>query len=211
MADGDKVHGRLARLYQKPYQWLCEGKASNDECARILMEALKQDIRNKGNLPVMISNRMAESLVQAVNDADKSSFVDWTALNIEFDKLVQQFNGPSNLKELTLYAGKSIIHDLRYGHELDINNFSKAILERYMKGVYESGFKERIPLTSEHHAGVSEVILEKRIESMQSNIDTALSVWADKAVRDESVANLRMPNRRFSEIDLDENLLCAVK
>jgi hypothetical protein len=211
MADGDKVHGRLARLYQKPYQWLCEGKASNDECAQILMEALKQDIKNKGNLPVMISNRMAESLVQAVNDSGRSSSVDWAALNIEFDKLVQQFNGPPNLKELTLYAGKSIIHDLRYGQELDVNNFEKAILERYMKGVYESEFKERIPLTSEHHARASEVILTERIESMQSNINAALSVWADKAVRDESVANLRMPHRRFSEIDLDENLLCAVK
>jgi hypothetical protein len=211
MADGDKVHGRLARLYQKPYQWLCEGKASNDECARVLMEALKKDLKNKGNLPVIISRHMAEVLIQAVNDNCRNSSVDWAALNIEFEKLVQQFNGPSNLKELTLYAGKTIVHDLRYGQELDVNNFSKAILERYMKGVYESEFKERIQLTSEHHAGVSEVILEKRIESMQSNIDTALSVWADKAVRDESVANLRMPHRQFSAIDLDENLLCAAK
>jgi hypothetical protein len=211
MADGDKVHGRLARLYQKPYQWLCEGKASNDECARVLMEALKQDLKNKGNLPVIISSHMAEILLQAVNDNCRNSSVDWAALNIEFEKLVQQFNGPSNLKELTLYAGKTIVHDLRYGQKLDVDNVSKAILERYMKGVYESEFKERIPLTSEHHAGVSEVILEKRIESMQSNIDAALSVWADKAVREESVANLRMPHRQFSAIDLDENLLCAAK
>jgi hypothetical protein len=211
MADGDKVHGRLARLYQKPYQWLCEGKASNDECTRVLMEALKQDLKNKGDLHVIISSHMAEILLQAVNDNCRNSSVDWAALNIEFEKLVQQFNGPSNLKELTLYAGKTIVHDLRYGQELDVNNFSKAILERYMKGVYESEFKERIPLTSEHHAGVSEVILEQRIESMQSNIDAALSVWADKADRDESVANLRMPHRQLSAIDLDENLLCAAK
>jgi hypothetical protein len=211
MADGDSVHSSLPPLYRKSYQWICEGKASNDECSRILVAALKQDIKNKGNLPVMIANRMSESLAQAINDAGKNGSVDWAALNIKFDKLVQRFNGPSDLKELTLYAGKSIIHDLRYGKELDISNVSKAILERYMNQVYESGFKECIPLTSEHPAGISEAILSRRIENMQPHIDAAKSVWADKATREKSVENLRMPRHQFIEIDLGEDLLCAVK
>ncbi len=211
MADGDKVHGRLARLYRKPYQWLCEGKASNDECARILMEALKQDIKNKENLPVMIAKRMAESLIQTINDAGENASVNWAALNTKFNNLTQQFDGRSDLKELTLYAGKSIIHGLRYGQALDIKNVSKIILERYVKQVYESEFKERIPLTSKHHAGSSEAILSKRIENMQPHIDAAQSVWADRAIREGSVENLRMPRHRFIGIDLDEDLLYAAK
>lgn len=44
MADGDIVHGRLRKLYQKPYKWLCGGKATSNECARVVLEKLKQDI-----------------------------------------------------------------------------------------------------------------------------------------------------------------------
>jgi hypothetical protein len=42
MPDGDIVHNTLGRLYQKPYKWLCEGTATNDECARELLRSLKE-------------------------------------------------------------------------------------------------------------------------------------------------------------------------
>jgi hypothetical protein len=210
MPDGDIVHNRLARLYQKPYQWLCEGKADSDECARVAMEALKRDLKRKGNLPVMLAKRMGESLERAISDVGENGSVDWAALSVEFDRLAQQADGSHYLKELTLHAGKSVLRDLRYGREIDADNASEAILKRYMYQVYKSGFKERIPLTSEHHAGIDEVVLNRRIEGIHADILAAISKWAKKATKDESVANLRLlPRPELKPVDLDEDLLCT--
>ncbi|MBE9126582.1 MULTISPECIES: hypothetical protein [unclassified Coleofasciculus] len=210
MPDGDIVHSRLARLYQKPYQWLCEGKADRNECARVTREALKRDLMRKGDLPVMLAKRMGESLERAINDAGENGSVDWAALNREFDTLAGQVDGRPDLKELTLRAAKGVLHDLRYGREIDVDNASEAILKQYMYEVYESDFKERIPLTSEHHAGIDEVTLTGRIEEIQADILTAISKWAKKATETQSVANLRLPRRpELKPVDLDEDLLCS--
>ena len=50
MPDGDIIRG-LQRIYQKSYEALFEGKASNDECARSLIKSLQKDIKKKGDTP----------------------------------------------------------------------------------------------------------------------------------------------------------------
>jgi hypothetical protein len=194
-----------------PYQSFCEGKADRNECARVAKEALKRDIMKKGDLPPMLAKRMGESLERAINDAGESDSVNWVALSVEFDRLAQRANGSHYLKELTLHASKSVLRDLRYGREIDADSASEAILKRYMYQVYKSGFKERIPLTSEHYAGIDEVTLVGRIEEIQSDINAAISTWAKKANADESVANLKKPPRRKvnKAEDREEDLLSA--
>ena len=49
MADGDIIHSRLGGIYQKPYKLLCEGKATIDECAHVLIQAFNKDIVKKGD------------------------------------------------------------------------------------------------------------------------------------------------------------------
>ncbi|NEP61769.1 MAG: hypothetical protein F6K31_33250 [Symploca sp. SIO2G7] len=211
MPDGDRVHSRLTRLYQKPYKWLCEGKANSNECAWITMKALKQDIMRKGDLPVMLARYMGKSLELTIEDAGNRGSVDWTALNLEFDGLAQKTRGTHYLKELTLCAAKSVLHDVRYGQEIDTGNASEKILERYMYTLYKSEFKERIPLVIKQDTGIDEVLLNRRIEEMQPDIDATVNKWAKKATKDESVAKLRMPRRPNSKpIDLDEDLLGSI-
>lgn len=208
MTDGDIVHDRLRRLYQKPYKWLCEGKATSNECARVLLEKLKQDIKDKGDLPVILTQSMADRLVQATSTNDELGSEDWAALSMKFDRLVQQSNGRPDLKELALRAGKSVLHDLRYGQEVDVGNASVIILERYMNEVYESEFKERVPLTPKHYAGVDQATLSKRIKGIQPNIKIGINKFAKDAINKQSVAKLSLPRRSLRRaIDLDENLL----
>jgi hypothetical protein len=213
MPDGDIVHNRLAHLYQKSYKSLCEGKASISECAWALVKALKQDLMRKGNLPVILAQRMGERLTRILGETGENGSVDWATLNKEFERIAQQTDGRHDLKELTLRAGKSVLHDLRYGREVDSQKASEAILRQYMNEVYESGFKERIPLTSEHYAGADAATLTKRIEEMQPDISAVTSTWAKKASADGSVANLRLPPRsqviQVIEVDLDEDLCVA--
>jgi hypothetical protein len=208
MPDGDIVHNRLRPLYQKPYKWLCEGKATSEECAISALKVLKKDLDRKGNLPVILAQSMAESLVQAISTVGENGSVNWATLSIEFDKLTQQIDGPPALKELTLRSGKSVLNDLRYGREVDVGNASEIILERYMSEVYESEFKERIPLTSEHYAGIDQAALSERIEKIQPNINAAISKWAKDAIKHQSVGKLSLPRRSSHKaIDLNEDLL----
>jgi hypothetical protein len=210
MPDGDIVHNKLRRLYQKPYKWLCEGKATSDECARALLEKLKQDIKDKGDLPVMLIQSMADKLVQSVSAANELGAGAYAALSMEFDGLVQQSDGRPDLKEPALRAGKSVLCDLRYGREIDAGNISVVMLQRYMNEVYESEFKERVPLTSEHYAGVDQATLSKRIKEIEPGIKVGISKFAKDAINKQSVARLSLPRRSSRKaIDLDEDLLAG--
>jgi len=206
MPDGDIVHKGLRGLYQKPYKWLCEGKATSDECARVVLEKLKQDIKGKGDLPVLLTQSMAERLTQATTGSELEAG-DWATLSMEFDRLVQQSDGRPDLKELALRAGKRVLHDLRYGQEIDVDNASIIMLQRYMNEVYESEFKERVPLTSEHYAGIDQATLLMRIEEIQPNIEVGISKFARDAINKQSVTKLSLPRRSSQRtIDLDEDI-----
>ncbi|MBW4552634.1 MAG: hypothetical protein KME35_16225 [Aphanocapsa sp. GSE-SYN-MK-11-07L] len=85
MTDGDIVHSRLRRLYQKPYGWLCEGTATSDECARVALEKLKQDIKAKGDLPVALFQAMAASVAQVISNPEEAREGDFAKLSMEFD------------------------------------------------------------------------------------------------------------------------------
>jgi hypothetical protein len=210
MPDGDIVHNKLRRLYHKPYKWLCEGKATSDECARAVLEKLKQDIKDKGDLPVMLIQSMADRLVQSVSTVNELGAGDYAALSMEFDGLVQQSDGRPDLKELALRAGKSVLCDLRYGQEIDVGNASGVMLERYMNEVYESEFKERIPLTSNHYAGVDQATLSERIKKIEPDIKVGISKFVKDVINKQSVAKLSLPRRSSRKaIDLDEDLLAG--
>ncbi|MDY7020884.1 MAG: hypothetical protein SWJ54_05900 [Cyanobacteriota bacterium] len=73
MPDGDIVHSQVPRLYQKPYQWICEGKASSNECAWVLMGATMREIKNKGAAPILLAKRIGEQLKQTIDNGSLPS------------------------------------------------------------------------------------------------------------------------------------------
>ena len=206
MADGDIFRSGLG-YYKKLYEWLCERKASIDECTWIAIAALKRDLQNKGNLPIILAQQMGERLSQVISTAGDNSSVDWGVANREIEKILQ-VDGRHDVKELTLCAGKSFLHELRYGddRELNANSISEAILGQYMTTVLESGFQGRIPLTDEHHAGMDDQTLKQRIIEIQPAVISTIGNWAKKANSDGSVANLRRPRRQMNPIDMNEDL-----
>jgi hypothetical protein len=129
---------------------------------------------------------------------------------MEFNRLIQKADGRPDLKELILRAGKSVLHDLRYGQKIEISKVSEVIIGRYMNEVYESQFKECIPLSSEHHGGVDPVTLAHRLEAIQPNINVGISKFAKDAIKHRSVAKLSLPRRSPRKaIDLNEDLLAS--
>ncbi|MFB2893043.1 hypothetical protein ACE1CI_09035 [Aerosakkonemataceae cyanobacterium BLCC-F50] len=208
MADGDIVHSRLRRCYQKPYERLCGGKASIDECVHVLMQAIRRDIVHKGNLPVKLAQIMGEILDRCISTTGENNSVNWAALNVQFDRLVQQFDGQHYLKELSLRASKSLINELRYERVDEVDNASVEIFKRYINEVYESEFKERIPLNPEDNAGIDEATLKKRMEEMEPYINQEINLLAEKAMRNMSVENLgQQPRRKIKSLEEDEDLM----
>ena len=80
MADGD-IFRKLKRVYIKSYKGLCEGKATIAECARSIMTALKLDIKTKGDLPIILAQKMGEVLTQILGEVNASTSVDWGSVN----------------------------------------------------------------------------------------------------------------------------------
>lgn len=210
MADGDIVHEKLPWLYQKPYKSFCEGKASNEECARDFLKALKRDLKKKGNLAIKLAGQMAGIVEKFLKDPDETDNIDWSAINYECERLVQKSHGSHDLKELILRAQKSIVHKIRYGNHLHINgNFSEKFVNQYLTEVYKADFKERIPLTPEHYQGISPEKLYAKIEEAEKEIDSTLRRWAKIAIKDESFDKIRLPKLRHTkELDMNEDLLC---
>lgn len=181
MPDGDIIHSRLGRLYQKPYQQLCEGKATDEECVTAILQALKQDLMRQGNLPIRLAQSISKKLAQAINTAGDNKAVDWPALSLKLDQLGRKFDGPPYIKELVLDVGKQIIGDFRYGREANTMQLSSMILQRYMNGVCQSAFQGRISLTNEHYAGADHAALSRRIEAIQPILDQGIRKFAEGA------------------------------
>ncbi len=151
---------------------------------------------------------MADRISQATSAVNELGAGDYAALSMDSDQLVQKSEGRPDLKELILRAGKSVLHNYRYGQEKDCKNALTTILEQYIQEVYESEFKERIPLTSEHYVGVDQETLSMRIEEMQPDINIGIKKFTKDIIKNQSIARLSLPRRSSrKEIDLDENLL----
>lgn len=206
MADGDIFRNGLG-FYKKLYEWLCENKASMSECTQLAIKALKQDLKKKGDLPIKLAQDMGERLFQVLSMNGENKSGEWVSASREIERILQ-VDGRHDVKELTLCAGKSFIHKLRYGNDLELtaNSISEAILGQYMTTVFESGFHGRIPLTDEHHAGMDDRTLKQLIIEMQPAVFSTIDNWANKANIDGSIAKLRLPRRQVTPVDMDEDL-----
>ncbi|MEH2058614.1 MAG: hypothetical protein V7K97_21175 [Nostoc sp.] len=111
-------------------------------------------------------------------------------------------------EELLLRSCKGIIHEFRYNQRVDTSNLPVVVVERLFQEIYKSNFEERIPLTSNHYAGLDRITVMECVEAINPDILAEISKWAKKATLDEDVKNLRRsPRQKVKEIDLEENLL----
>lgn len=112
MPDGDVVHARLAGRYQKPYRVLCEGAYDHNDCAWIVMNAIKKDIQAKGSGPILLAKRMRECLDRVTEATGEDQVVDWLSLSLEVDRCTRNAEGPPRTRGLVRRAAKGVLHDL---------------------------------------------------------------------------------------------------
>lgn len=187
MPDGDILRNGFRQLYQKPYKWLCDGKANDDECSQVALKALRTDLVNKRNLPINLAKNMADIINQAINTSGGSLYLNHVELSMNLDNVVGKSDGPHNLKELSLRAGKSCLHDLRYSQNVDLKNIQVDIVSRYMHEVYESEFKVRVLLNAQSNRNLDEEKVSHRLNTMDINISSAIDQWSKKATTDQTI------------------------
>jgi hypothetical protein len=73
----------------------------------------------------------------------------------------------------------------------------------------EAEFKERIPLSNDHHHGVSHSELMRRLEALEPYLDLGFHQFAQTAIKDQNLDNLRLPRQNRREINLNEDLLAG--
>jgi hypothetical protein len=207
MPDGDIIYNKLRGCYQKPYQWICEGSASDQECLNALLRALKTDLLKKGNLPIRIAQFAGHLIFQVVSSGNLSE-VDFKTLNIECEKLISELDGPPDIKELSLRAVKRYLHDLRYKRGVKITHAHIEILEYYITEVFDSEFRERIPLQS--HFSLEGELVANRLNAMEMDLRNGIQKFAQDAMQMKKMENLKIPRRKtVKPIDIDEDLLAS--
>ncbi|MHC5597312.1 MAG: hypothetical protein ACYTXC_15445 [Nostoc sp.] len=209
MPDGDKYHSKLSWRYQESYRDLCERKCDRSEIVWSLKKALLSDIKKSyGVQPVKHAKRLGEMLQGAIENTANNSSVDWTTLSKEIDRQVRQAELKDYEKGLLLRAGKGILNQFRYNRRIDTSNLPEVVVGQLFQEIYKSNFEERIPLTSNHYAGLDRITVMECVEAINPEISAEISKWAKKATVDEDVKKLRRsPRQKVKEIDLEENLL----
>ena len=209
MPDGDKYHSKLSWHYQEAYREICERKSDRSEIVWTLTKALLGNIKkNYGDQPVKYAKQLGAMLQRGIENSGNNSSVDWATLSREIDRQVQQAKLKSYEKGLLLRAGKGILQEFRYHRRIDTSNLPEVIVRQLFVEIYKSNFEERIPLTSDHYAGLDRITVMECIEAINPDILAQIGKWAKKATLDEDVKKLQRSRRqKVKEIDLEENLL----
>ena len=125
----------------------------------------------------------------------------------QIDDLINLADCPHREKELISRASKTVLNELRHGVEMEASNVQLEIFKQYIREKYEADFKERIPLSREHHNGVSHGELMRRLEALEPYLDLGFHQFSQTAIKDQNLDNLRLPRQVRREINLNEDLL----
>jgi len=204
MPDGDIIHRSLPRLYQRPYRFLCEGKATDAECSQALLRALKRDLQKVGNAVARTAFVIGDAIELA--RANPRGF-DAAAANATIDATLQAVRCPSAHREGLRDAARDVVHDLRYGGDGGGRNLGTEVFQRFAVRRAESQFESRVPLTDVHHNGADPGEIEGRVRAMAPDVRRAAAAFARKVALGGSVGDFRLPPQRRRPVSLEENLL----
>lgn len=209
MPDGDMVHNHLGRFYQKTYKILCEGVAATEDCARDLLSRLRRDLKQTAKWPLHLSKKISDLLSQKIGPLEFANNDEAARSGHQIDDLINQADCPHREKELISRASKTVLNDLRHGREMNASNVQLGIFYQYIREKYEADFKERIPLSNDHHNGVCHSELMRRLGALEPYLDFGFHKFAQTAIKDQNLDNLRLPRQVRREINLDEDLLAG--
>lgn len=211
MPDGDKVHRGLTNKYQKFYQQFCEGYLSLEELSYEVSRPLVKDIQQYGDAPIRLIEQAAAKIEQMPNGPLFEQLDYWVQMSQEIDKIAQQQAYRCNRRGLDLAAQscKEKLLDLRSGEQF--HNLRQEMIQNYVRKVYDANCEERLPLSQQHHSGVSQETVDARLVSMRPYVEERITILSNKIKRKGTVEGLNPPSFRKEKrsIGLHDNLLAV--
>lgn len=205
MPDGDLIHNKIPHLYKKPYQYLCEGKATDADCSWALQDALRKELKKGGDAPVEAALRVGAAITEASITPLGFKAAE---VNIQVDRVLQYISIPSREKELIRGAARDLVQCLRYGSSDNVGEAEVEVCRRYFLGKLDAAFTERIPQIPSHHMDADPVELQRRVRTCRPDLEKAAVAFAKQACKTGSVKGLRRPSRaHVKAVSLDEDLL----
>jgi hypothetical protein len=209
MADGDKVHGKLPRRYQKLYKQICEGLYSDAELAHEALRPLKQDLSNYRDEPLTLIQQVASELSQIPAEPLLKQSVDWGEKSRRIERGAQQMDGHPRGMDLAVQACKQQLQELRGGscpHDFTKDDLARERYKKYISAVYEANFAGRVPL-AQHYNGADQATVDARLKGMRTHVEPGIEIFAAQMMRNGSTTLLRRPPMTRRPINIDDDLL----
>lgn len=205
MPDGDIIHKALPRIYQRPYRYLCEGKADDAECSKALQRAIKRDLQKAGD-PFATAALVAGDLLARA--CSRPQGFDPGEANRLVDASLRTVHGPDRYREAFRDGVRDVVQGLRYGTADVPQDMGAALYSRFVCRLADAQFESRVPMTDAHHNGAHPVEVESRIRSMAPDVERAAAQFGKQISAGASVEKLRLPPQKSPPpVSLDENLL----
>lgn len=204
MPDGDRVHPRLARAYQKVYKQLCEGRSSSESLANEAVRTIKCQLQQGGDAPAHLVAQIASRLTELPKEPLLRGMIDWSAKSREIDQIVAQAGVPKRIGEHIAEASKGLLYDIRIGETVSKTNVQ--LLERALNRLYLAEFEERVPMV-QHHQDASQQFVQACLDEMRPFVKQKLAYLARQAAKYTSFERLRQPPMAKPTINIDDTQL----
>jgi hypothetical protein len=139
MPDGDRVHPRLPRPYQKVYKQVCEGRFNSESLAAEVVQIVKHQLQQGGDEPAHLVAQIASRLTTIPKEPLLRGIVDWPAKSREIEQMIAQARVPKRIGEHIAEASKELLYDIRTGETISKTNVQ--LMERMLNRFYRAEFE----------------------------------------------------------------------
>lgn len=194
-----KVLKKLKPRYMKAYGLLCKEHGQDiSHVAREILSAVKGGIQKYGDEPIQLIEQISTQLSQLPEEPLLKQMIDWGAESMKIEELAQQADGNVRAIGFVKEAGKQLLHKIQYGETSHDNLYAKH-MEGYMIKVYSADFEAKIRVD---HSTESRGIVLSNLENVRGSVFDGLSKFSQNALKNKSVASLRMPPQKKPDVGL---------
>lgn len=204
MPDGDRIH-KLPHRYTKVYKQICEGNFRSYDLAHEAASPLIADVREYGQGPIRILEKVANELKNVDAGPLFRSTVDWNDMQHKIQRVVRQAHGHKRGCQIANMACQEFIHDLQQADRTSNLDY-KGLVNKYLKKIFEVNFEGCLPESDPHDNADHDTVLD-RVESIRPFLDEIIEALATQITENNKVDGLRRPTHHIDSIGLHDNLL----
>ncbi len=207
MPDGDIVHSKLSRYYQKVYKQICDGQFGGEALAHELLHTVIKDIQKYGDEPITLIKNVAVQFEQLPTGPLLKPTINWDNQIRAIEDIARKIDGNRRGIALAIKASKDFVYEFK--QELKYGDYSRHIFSeitrKYLQNIYRADFEDLVPAISQHYKGVSQEFVRDRLVEMQPYVMQGLEKYVSQIVKSQSINYLSLPRNTQSKTPIPSN------